>query len=83
MASPNLILPTKPAPKRTERCETCLAGHFIDGAESGECRRDPPKGQFVPAVTKLGQQGVQLVASCPPVARDAWCVAGFRPRLDS
>ena len=82
--APPFILSQKPNPAvRAERCETCTSGHFIDGIESGECRLDPPKGQFVPAMTKLGQQGVQLVASCPPVARDQWCVAGFRPRLDS
>ena len=84
MASPLILSPkpTKPT-VRAERCETCTSGHFPDGAESGECRLDPPKGQFIPAMTKLGQQGVQLVASCPPVQRDAWCVSGFKPRLAS
>ena len=49
--APPFILSQKPKPAvRAERCETCTSGHFIDGIESGECRLDPPKGQFVPVM---------------------------------
>ena len=82
MASPIYLPPSaKAAPLPDVCCGKCAAAFFEKPSEPrGECRLDPPKMQFVPVQGNLGQVGLSAIAGWPSIARDAFCITGFRAK---
>lgn len=88
--SEKLILPPSAIPahdmpktiSRAEVCSACQCSNFKDGEDTGECRIEPPKMQFIPLPSKLGAMVPTAIAAWPNVPRDGFCINGFRPRVN-